>query len=142
MRSAGCTCAPGRWRTSPSCTRAPKTRPRPARHPIRRPKGTRRWGRRGTPGGPPRGCGRSGCAAGSAARAAARPPGWAALAPAELKVGSLIAQGLPNPDIATALFLSRRTVETHVSHILGKLGARSRIEIIREVATRSSGPLP
>jgi len=34
--------------------------------------------------------------------------------------------------VAAALFLSRNTVQTHVSHILAKLGARSRAEIIRE----------
>jgi len=39
---------------------------------------------------------------------------------------------LSNPDIAAAMFLSRNTIQTHVSHILGKLGARSRAEIIRQ----------
>jgi len=33
---------------------------------------------------------------------------------------------------APRLFLSRNTVQTHVSHILAKLGARSRAEIVRE----------
>jgi DNA-binding CsgD family transcriptional regulator len=57
--------------------------------------------------------------------------GWAALTPTETKVASLVAQGRSNPDIAAQLFLSRNTVQTHVSHILAKLGARSRAEIIR-----------
>ena len=58
--------------------------------------------------------------------------GWAALTPTELKVADLITGGLSNPDIAAELYLSRRTVQTHVSSILSKLGARSRLEIVRE----------
>jgi DNA-binding NarL/FixJ family response regulator len=45
----------------------------------------------------------------------------------------LVAEGLSNPDIAAGLFLSRNTVQTHVSRILAKLGARSRTEIASEV---------
>jgi len=63
--------------------------------------------------------------------------GWAALTPTEVKIASLVAEGRSNPDIAAQLFLSRNTVQTHVSHILTKLGARSRAEIIR-VAMRHS----
>ncbi len=69
------------------------------------------------------------------ARAAyrARPAtGWEALTPTEVRVAYLVADGRSNPDVAAALFLSRNTVQTHVSHILAKLGARSRAEIIRE----------
>jgi DNA-binding CsgD family transcriptional regulator len=55
--------------------------------------------------------------------------GWAALTDTELRVAELVAAGMSNPDIAGRLLLSRRTVQTHVSHILGKLGARSRREI-------------
>jgi DNA-binding CsgD family transcriptional regulator len=57
--------------------------------------------------------------------------GWAALTPTELRVAALVAEGRSNPDIAAELFLSRNTVQTHVSHILAKLGARSRAEIVR-----------
>lgn len=60
--------------------------------------------------------------------------GWESLTPTELKVAHLVAQGRSNPDIAGALFLSRRTVQTHVSHILVKLAAHSRSEIAREAA--------
>jgi len=63
--------------------------------------------------------------------------GWDALTGAELKVAVLVANGLSNPDIATRLFLSRRTVQTHVSHVLAKLGARSRVEIARLSGERS-----
>ena len=55
--------------------------------------------------------------------------GWGALTPTEVKVAGLVAAGKSNPDIAAELFLSRNTVQTHVSHILTKLGARSRVEI-------------
>lgn len=67
--------------------------------------------------------------------AQARPAtGWYALTPTELTVAYLVAQGRSNPDIAGELFLSRRTVQSHVSHILAKLDARSRAEIAGEVA--------
>ncbi len=55
--------------------------------------------------------------------------GWDALSPTELKVARMVAKGMSNPEIASDLFLSRRTVQTHVSHILGKLGVHSRVEI-------------
>jgi DNA-binding CsgD family transcriptional regulator len=68
----------------------------------------------------------------------ARPvTGWAALTPTEVKVGELVAAGMSNPDIASQLFLSRNTVQTHVSHILAKLGARSRAEIARVALERA-----
>ncbi len=62
--------------------------------------------------------------------------GWDALTPAELTIARLVAEGRANPDIAASLFVSRRTVEVHVSHILAKLGVRSRVEIAREAARR------
>jgi DNA-binding CsgD family transcriptional regulator len=63
--------------------------------------------------------------------------GWAALTPTELKIADLIAAGRSNPDIATVLWLSRRTVQSHVSNILTKLGARSRVEIARAAYAHS-----
>lgn len=67
---------------------------------------------------------------GDARGAQARPTtGWYALTPTEVKVARLVADGLSNPDIAAQLFLSRRTVQTYVSHILAKLDASSRREI-------------
>jgi DNA-binding CsgD family transcriptional regulator len=38
------------------------------------------------------------------------------------------------------MFLSRRTVQTHISHILGKLGAKGRVEIVREVLRQGISP--
>ncbi len=60
--------------------------------------------------------------------------GWRALTPTEIKIAELVAEGRSNPDIAAGLFLSRRTVQSHVSHILAKLGAHSRIDIAREAS--------
>jgi DNA-binding CsgD family transcriptional regulator len=65
--------------------------------------------------------------------------GWEALTPTELRVAFLVADGLSNPAIAAEMFLSRRTVQTHVSHILVKLDARSRAEVASE-ASRHRGP--
>jgi DNA-binding NarL/FixJ family response regulator len=62
--------------------------------------------------------------------------GWAALTPSEVKIAELVAEGRSNTEVATELFLSRRTVQSHVSHILTKLGARSRVEIAREASVR------
>jgi DNA-binding CsgD family transcriptional regulator len=62
--------------------------------------------------------------------------GWEALSPTELTVARLVAQGRSNPDIAAELLLSRRTVQSHVSHILAKLEARSRVEIAHVVTER------
>jgi non-specific serine/threonine protein kinase len=47
----------------------------------------------------------------------------------ESEVAALVARGLSNRNIATELFLSVRTVEVHVDHILSKLGFRSRTQL-------------
>ncbi|OBH62903.1 LuxR C-terminal-related transcriptional regulator [Mycobacterium sp. E2479] len=61
--------------------------------------------------------------------------GWASLTPAELDVVRLVSEGLGNKDIATRLFISPRTVETHLTHIYTKLGLASRVQLAQE-ATR------
>ena len=60
--------------------------------------------------------------------------GWGALTAGERRIAQLVGQGWSNPDIATELVLSRHTVETHVSNILGKLQLGSRSEVVRAVA--------
>ncbi|MFF0271052.1 ATP-binding protein [Kribbella sp. NPDC004536] len=65
-------------------------------------------------------------------RARARPVGR--LTPREHEVAVLIGDGLSNREIAARLTVSRRTAETHVEHILGKLGFSSRSQIARWVA--------
>jgi DNA-binding CsgD family transcriptional regulator len=59
--------------------------------------------------------------------------GWQALTPTEIKIAALIGAGESTSDIAKGMFLSRRTVQKHISHILAKLGAKGRVEIVREV---------
>ncbi|HEV2256944.1 MAG TPA: LuxR C-terminal-related transcriptional regulator [Streptosporangiaceae bacterium] len=66
--------------------------------------------------------------------------GWDSLTEAERVVAGLVAEGLSNPAVAARLYLSRRTVQGHVSSILGKLGITSRVElatmVMRHEATR------
>jgi DNA-binding NarL/FixJ family response regulator len=48
----------------------------------------------------------------------------------EKEVLTLLAQGLTNKDIAQSLFLSVRTIETHLRNIYGKLNVSSRTEAV------------
>ena len=62
----------------------------------------------------------------------AAPPGLGSrptLTRRETEVAALAARGLTNRDIAAQLFLSVRTVEVHVDHILTKLGFRTRTQL-------------
>ncbi|MBB5960329.1 DNA-binding CsgD family transcriptional regulator [Saccharothrix tamanrassetensis] len=65
--------------------------------------------------------------------------GWESLTPMELKVTELVVTGLSNRQIGERLFLSGRTVATHVSHVLAKLGVRSRTDIAREAVRHRVG---
>ncbi len=60
--------------------------------------------------------------------------GWASLTPTELDVVRLVSEGLPNKDIATRLFVSPRTVQTHLTHVYTKLGLTSRVQLAQEAA--------
>jgi DNA-binding CsgD family transcriptional regulator len=66
--------------------------------------------------------------------------GWDSLTPTEMKIAALVEEGMSNPQIAAKLFLSKRTVATHVSHILRKLDVHSRIDVARESALRTILP--
>ena len=63
--------------------------------------------------------------------------GWASLTPTERTIADLVAQGLTNPQIAGRLYVSRRTVQTHVSHTFTKLGMASRTQLAAAVAAQS-----
>jgi DNA-binding CsgD family transcriptional regulator len=60
------------------------------------------------------------------------------LSPQELQVARAVGQGLDNAEAAAALFISRKTVEAHLTRAYRKLGVRSRTELARLLA--SSGP--
>jgi DNA-binding CsgD family transcriptional regulator len=60
--------------------------------------------------------------------------GWGALTPTERDVVRLVSEGLANNDIATRLFVSPRTVQTHLTHVYTKLGLTSRVQLVQEAA--------
>jgi len=62
--------------------------------------------------------------------------GWSSITPAEIAVLRLLATGARNNEIAEQLVLSRRTVESHVSSMLAKLGLATRVELANEANGR------
>jgi predicted ATPase/class 3 adenylate cyclase/DNA-binding CsgD family transcriptional regulator len=60
--------------------------------------------------------------------------GWGSLTPTERDVVRLAADGLGNKDIAERMFISPRTVQTHLTHVYAKLGLTSRIALTQEAA--------
>ena len=66
--------------------------------------------------------------------------GWDALTPTEVKIAALVARGDSTSDIARGMFLSRRTIQTYISHILAKLGAKGRVDIVREALRQGVSP--
>ena len=62
------------------------------------------------------------------------------MTPRETEILRLLAAGMTDPAIAEALFISVRTVENHVAHILAKLGVRTRDAAV--VAALAAGLVP
>jgi DNA-binding NarL/FixJ family response regulator len=58
------------------------------------------------------------------------------LTPRERQVLALLAEGLPNKGIASALDISDQTVKFHVAAIIGKLGASNRTDAVRRAVRR------
>jgi predicted ATPase/class 3 adenylate cyclase/DNA-binding CsgD family transcriptional regulator len=62
--------------------------------------------------------------------------GWEALTPAERDVVRLVAEGLTNKDVAARLFVSPRTVQSHLAHVFAKLGVTTRTQLAQAAASR------
>jgi DNA-binding CsgD family transcriptional regulator/tetratricopeptide (TPR) repeat protein len=67
--------------------------------------------------------------------------GWHSLTPMELVVAELVAEGLSNPQIGDRLYISRRTVQTHLAHVFAKLDLTSRAQLAA-VVTQHRGDQP
>lgn len=65
--------------------------------------------------------------------------GWDALTTAELEVVERVCSGLSNPDVASGLGISRRTVEAHLRSIFTKLAVRTRLELVVAAHQREKG---
>ena len=59
----------------------------------------------------------------------------------ELQVALKVAEGATNREVAAALFLSPKTVESHLSHVYSKLDLRSRTELARLFAQGAAPPV-
>ncbi|HZA41634.1 MAG TPA: helix-turn-helix transcriptional regulator, partial [Actinomycetota bacterium] len=56
----------------------------------------------------------------------------------ELRIAALVAEGLTDREIGDRLFVSPRTVQTHIAHVFNKLGMSSRAQIAAEVIRRGA----
>jgi DNA-binding CsgD family transcriptional regulator len=65
--------------------------------------------------------------------------GWAQLSPQELQIAQLAAEGLSNREIGEQLYLSHRTVESHLYRLFPKLGVTSRAQL-RDALNPAPGP--
>ena len=62
--------------------------------------------------------------------------GWRSLTPTERTVADLVTEGLSNPQIGERLYISHRTVQTHLAHIFAKLDISSRAQLAAKVTRR------
>ncbi|WP_099051231.1 helix-turn-helix transcriptional regulator [Mycobacterium asiaticum] len=60
--------------------------------------------------------------------------GWGSLTLMEQDVVRLTSEGLSNKEIGARLFISPRTVQTHLTHVYAKLGITSRVQLVQEAA--------
>jgi DNA-binding CsgD family transcriptional regulator len=57
----------------------------------------------------------------------------------EHTVASLVAEGLSNPQIGQRLYISGRTVQTHLAHVFAKLDITARAQLAAEVSRHHAG---
>ena len=133
---------PAAWRPRRSPARnSPAPRPRPETgtappRPWTRPwPDTSGWAPSPTGTAPWRGRARWASAGAPGSRTVTPTSAGRALTATETRIAALVRDGLTNREIGTRLFVSPRTVQTHVSHILQKTGLRSRVEIARFAGT-------
>ena len=140
-RTPACRCSGRRrWRRRPGTSSTPTTGPRRGPRSPPPSMSTPRWARpRTSPGCRPT-FRAHGIRRGPHAKHRRAQSGWDSLTATEIKIAAFVEEGLSNPEIAARLLLSRRTVATHVSHILKKLNVNSRIDIARESALRTIPP--
>jgi DNA-binding CsgD family transcriptional regulator len=62
--------------------------------------------------------------------------GWESLTPTEHRVVELVAEGLSSPQIGERLYVSPRTVQTHLAHVFAKLQISSRTQLATEATRR------
>ena len=62
--------------------------------------------------------------------------GWPSLTPTELRVATLVAEGLTNPQIGARMLIARGTVKIHLAHIFDKLEVSTRAQLAAMVTTR------
>jgi DNA-binding CsgD family transcriptional regulator len=74
------------------------------------------------------------------ARIGGRAPSHGELTEGERRIASLVAEGRTNREVASALFLTERSVETVLSRVYGKLGVRSRTELAARLAREVEDP--
>ena len=67
-----------------------------------------------------------------------RRPDWDSLTPAEHTIATLVAEGLSNPQIGQRLYISGRTVQTHLAHVFAKLDITARAQLAAEVSRTSN----
>jgi DNA-binding CsgD family transcriptional regulator len=67
-------------------------------------------------------------------------PALAGLTPAEQAVARLVAAGRSNRETAAELYVSVKTVEFHLGHVFGKLGTRSRKNVIPRIGRSAASP--
>ena len=83
----------------------------------------------------------AGKARGELSKIAARTPADG-LTETERRIAGLVAQGQTNREVASAMFVTENTVQTHIRHIFQKLGVRSRTELAAQLVSAPASATP